>query len=63
MTLIFGHRGAKAYYAENTLSSFEHAIDMGADGIELDVHVSKDRKSVVAGKNVFIRGSISVVVV
>lgn len=47
MTLIFGHRGAKAYYAENTLSSFEHAIDMGADGIELDVHVSKDGEVMV----------------
>jgi len=42
MTLILGHRGAKATHAENTLASFDHAISCGADGIELDVHLSKD---------------------
>lgn len=47
MTLIFGHRGAKAYYAENTLLSFEQAIAMGADGIELDIHSSKDGEIMV----------------
>lgn len=47
MTLIFGHRGAKAYYAENTLHSFEQAIAMGADGIELDIHYSKDQEVMV----------------
>ncbi|MDH8677251.1 glycerophosphodiester phosphodiesterase family protein [Fusibacter bizertensis] len=47
MTLIFGHRGAKAYYAENTILSFEHAIEMGADGIELDIHYSKDGEIMV----------------
>lgn len=46
-TKIFGHRGAKAYYPENSLLSFEKAIDMGVDGIELDVHFSKDGKIVV----------------
>ncbi len=47
MTLIFGHRGAKAYDAENTLLSFEHALEMGADGIELDIHYSKDGEIMV----------------
>lgn len=47
MTLIIGHRGAKAYYAENTINSFEQAIHMGADGIELDIHYSKDGEIMV----------------
>jgi glycerophosphoryl diester phosphodiesterase len=37
--LKIGHRGAKAHAAENTLASFQKALDMGVDGIELDVHV------------------------
>ena len=40
--LKIGHRGAKGYEPENTLISFEKAIAMGADGIELDVHLSLD---------------------
>lgn len=47
MTLIIGHRGAKATYAENTLTSFEKAIRQGADGIELDIHYSKDGEIMV----------------
>jgi len=47
MTLILGHRGARAYYAENTLLSFEQAIIQGADGIELDIHFSKDGQIMV----------------
>ena len=42
-----GHRGAKAYAAENTLASFRKAIEMGVHGIELDVHLSSDRKVMV----------------
>jgi len=38
----WGHRGASAVYPENTLASFEAAIRDGAEGIESDVHVSKD---------------------
>ena len=47
-TLIQGHRGASAYFPENTLESFSAAIVMGADGIELDVHLTSDNKIVVA---------------
>lgn len=47
MTLILGHRGARAYFAENTLLSFENAINQGADGIELDIHLSKDGQIMV----------------
>lgn len=42
-----GHRGAKGYAAENTLVSFQKAIKLGVDGIELDVHLSSDRKVMV----------------
>ena len=45
--LCFGHRGARAYEPENTLLSFETAIRMGVDGIELDVYQSKDGHVVV----------------
>lgn len=43
-----GHRGASAYAPENTLEAFELAIKMGADGVELDVHLSRDGEIVVA---------------
>lgn len=45
--LKIGHRGARGYAAENTLSSFEKAIDLKVDGIELDVHLSADGKLMV----------------
>ena len=35
--LVFGHRGAKGHIAENTLSSIQKAIELGVDGIEVDV--------------------------
>ena len=35
--LNIGHRGAKGHVAENTLASIKKAIDLGADGIEIDV--------------------------
>jgi glycerophosphoryl diester phosphodiesterase len=36
--LKIGHRGAKDHVAENTLESFQKALDFGVDGIELDIH-------------------------
>lgn len=47
MSMIYAHRGASAYAPENTLEAFALAIEMGADGIELDVHLSKDGELVV----------------
>ncbi|WP_226526532.1 glycerophosphodiester phosphodiesterase [Metabacillus niabensis] len=47
MTLIFGHRGAAGTYPENTMSSFIAAYHAGADGIELDVQMTKDGELVV----------------
>lgn len=40
--LIVGHRGASGYAPENTLASFELALDQGAEMVELDVHLSRD---------------------
>lgn len=47
MTKIFGHRGARGSYPENTILSFKKAIDQGVDGLELDVHLTKDGEVVV----------------
>jgi glycerophosphoryl diester phosphodiesterase len=44
---IIGHRGYHAKYPENTIASFEAAIEAGAIMIELDVMLSRDRKLVV----------------
>lgn len=41
------HRGASAYYPENTLPAFEAAITMGADMVELDVQLTSDKEVVV----------------
>lgn len=45
--LSIGHRGASAYEPENTLIAFQKAIDLKADGMELDVHLSSDGELVV----------------
>ena len=39
---VIAHRGFSGLYPENTMLAFEKAIGIGADGIELDVHLSKD---------------------
>lgn len=41
-TLIIGHRGASGYLPENTLPAFVKALEMGADGIELDIWPDAD---------------------
>lgn len=47
MIKIWAHRGASAYAPENTMPAFEKAIELGADGIELDVHLSRDGEVMV----------------
>lgn len=47
MTLIFAHRGSKGTHPENTLAAFKEAVRVGADGIELDIHLTKDQQLVV----------------
>lgn len=46
-TEIIAHRGSKGTHPENTLIAFEKAIRVGSDGIELDVHLTKDNQVVV----------------
>jgi glycerophosphoryl diester phosphodiesterase len=47
-TLVWAHRGASFIAPENTLEAFSLAAQMGADGIELDVHLSRDGELIVA---------------
>ena len=44
---IVAHRGAPEGVPGNTMPAFERAVDLGADGIELDVRLTKDRVPVV----------------
>jgi glycerophosphoryl diester phosphodiesterase len=39
---VVGHRGAMGHCPENTFASFERALELGADWIELDVHLTRD---------------------
>lgn len=44
---IWAHRGASCEAPENTIEAFIRAAELGADGIELDVHLSRDGVPVV----------------
>ena len=44
---MYGHRGVRSVVPENTLLAFERALTSGADGIELDVQLSRDGTPVV----------------
>lgn len=45
--LVIGHRGAPSRAPENTIASFRAALEIGVDGLELDVHLSADGHLVV----------------
>lgn len=47
-TRIIGHRGAAGLALENTMPSFEKAVEVGADIIEFDVHTTADDQFVVS---------------
>ncbi|MCR4672146.1 MAG: glycerophosphodiester phosphodiesterase [Lachnospiraceae bacterium] len=47
MSLNFGHRGFSGKYPENTMLAFRKAEEAGADGVELDVHLTKDGEVVI----------------
>ena len=47
VTAIWAHRGACAYAPENTVPAFEVAVQMKADGVEIDVQRSADGHIVV----------------
>lgn len=44
---VFAHRGGAALRPENTLLAFDHGLALGADGLELDVRLSRDGEVVV----------------
>lgn len=45
---VHGHRGAKARWPENSIAGFRYAIELGVDGIELDIAVTRDCELVVS---------------
>lgn len=47
VTLVLAHRGANRRAPENTLAAFRAALELGADGVELDVHRTRDGVLVV----------------
>ena len=49
--IIIGHRGATSVAFENTLSSFQKALQIGVDMIELDIYVTRDYHLVVCHDN------------
>lgn len=44
---VVGHRGAAFYAPENTVASFKKALEMGVDGVEIDVYLTKDKNIAV----------------
>lgn len=46
-TKVLAHRGFSFAYPENTLAALQGALDIGADGLEFDIHFSKDGEMVV----------------
>lgn len=54
--LVIGHRGAPAEAPENTLTSFDAAIDAGADGIETDLRLTADGVIVLSHDDLLAHG-------
>jgi len=50
--LCIGHRGAKGHLPENTLPSFERAIELGCDWVELDVYAVENELLVIHDEKV-----------
>lgn len=48
MTLVYAHRGASAEHPENTMQAFERALEVGADILETDAHVTVDGEVVLS---------------
>ena len=47
VTLVLAHRGANRLAPENTVPAFARAVELGADGVELDIHPTIDDALVV----------------
>ena len=48
LQLRIGHRGAGAYAIENTLESFQKALDLGVNAVEMDIRKTKDGELVLS---------------
>src|SRR5262245_52764423 len=42
VAIVYAHRGGSALRPENTIVAFDHGLSLGADGLEFDVHLSRD---------------------
>lgn len=42
--LNFAHRGFSGKYPENTMLAFQKAFEVGVDGIEIDIQLTKDQE-------------------
>ena len=45
--LVIAHRGGAGLAPENTMAAFRHALELGVDGVELDVRLTRDRRVAV----------------
>lgn len=45
--LVYAHRGGSALRPENTIAAFDHGLSLGADGLEFDVHLTRDAAVVI----------------
>lgn len=46
-TLVIAHRGYSSFYPENTLLAIRAAVDSGAQGVEIDIHLTHDRQLIL----------------
>ena len=53
--LLLGHRGARLYAPENTITAFDLALDHGVDGFEFDVRCTRSKQSIVCHDHKFNR--------
>lgn len=51
--LLIAHRGDTVNFPENTIGAFESAFEKGADGVELDIHLDKNRSVIVVHDYLF----------
>lgn len=51
MSLIFAHRGSAGTHPENTMAAYIEAEKVGAEGLEIDVHLTKDNQLAVIHDN------------
>ena len=47
MVLKFAHRGASVFAPENSMQAFKKALELNVDGVEFDVHLTKDKQIIV----------------